>query len=424
MTISNSPCQTELKQAKQHSEDLHRTGDFFNTLLALEPGQGLPPPPAEPKPRTDVHANGILPAANMNSNSPFSQPPVPPPQQPLPQKPDIAAFVLQGSALPQPPFHRSETERPLSSNGSPSREGPQSSQILSLVEALGTARREIDSQGDKVKHLETLLDRERKARENAEEKARRLFESQFPAKANGHLNGSVDESAFDPPSELSEEGTRELLTNGHHDTNESKDGINDPSFLIGEPAIKTPKDIPTNAAEVDASTTRLQERLDLMIREMNDMKVSMEKYKRRAENAEEERDTLRDMIQRIRDSGALSRGKFSSKAMTPPEDSTIDETIDDSEADALESTERVISRSQPYLGANGSTSHSKPPISNFEELERTVSTVLQQTQPRGQAVGGHSHLAVQSAPYASMVGVVLIGVGIMTWLNGWQRGER
>ena len=29
-----------------------------------------------------------------------------------------------------------------------------------------------------------------------------------------------------------------------------------------------------------------------------------------------------------------------------------------------------------------------------------------------------------AAPFASMLGVVIVGVGIMAWLNGWQRVER
>jgi len=30
----------------------------------------------------------------------------------------------------------------------------------------------------------------------------------------------------------------------------------------------------------------------------------------------------------------------------------------------------------------------------------------------------------QSAPYASMLGVVLLGVGIMAYLNGWQKMDK
>lgn len=302
----------------------------------------------------------------------------------------------------------------------PSKAEPQSSQILSLVEALNAAKREIDSQGDKVKHLEVLLNRERKARESAEERARRLLEGHTPAKVNGHVMSTVDEDAFEPPSELSED--RDLgLTNGYHDPNDSEERLTDASSNVSSSTVKSPEELHSETKQVEASTSRLQERLDLMVREMDDMKVVMENYKRRAEDAEEERNTLRDMIQKIRATGASSNGKLVSKAKTSPEDDPSDEIINESEGQALTSTERRISMSQPYARANGSASGSTTVVPDLKELERTVSSVLQQTQPRGQGAMVNGNLAMQSAPYVSMVGVVLLGVGIMTWLNGWQR---
>jgi len=302
----------------------------------------------------------------------------------------------------------------------PSKAEPQSSQILSLVEALNTAKREIDSQGDKVKHLEVLLNRERKARESAEEKARRLLEGHTPAKVNGHVMSTVDEDAFEPPFELSED--RDVgLTNGYHDPNDSEERLTDASSIVPSSTVKSPEELHSETKQVEASTSRLQERLDLMVREMDDMKVVMENYKRRAEDAEEERNTLRDMIEKIRATGASSNGKLVSKAKTSPEDDPSDEIINESESQALTSTERRISMSQPYARANGSASGPTTIIPDLKELERTVSSVLQQTQPRGQGAMVNGNLAMQSAPYVSMVGVVLLGVGIMTWLNGWQR---
>ena len=70
------------------------------------------------------------------------------------------------------PLKRSDTEKPKLSGGSPvSRE---SSQILSLAEALSAARKDLESQGARVRELEDLLRQERTARENAEERARKL----------------------------------------------------------------------------------------------------------------------------------------------------------------------------------------------------------------------------------------------------------
>ena len=286
-----------------------------------------------------------------------------------------------------------------------------------MVEALSTAKREIDSQGDRVKHLEALLNRERKARESAEERARRL-EGHIPTKTNGYTTGTVDEDAFEPPSD-SQDDHAVALTNGYHDTNEAAES--DASSIISTSTIKSPEELHSETEEVKVSTSRLQARLDLMVREMDEMKVVMENYKRRAENAEEERDTLRDMVQKIRASGALSNGQLPRKASTAQDDEHSDELITESESQALSSTERRISMSQQYARANGSASGPGGTIPDLKELERTVTTVLQQTQPQGRRARTNGNLAIQSAPYASMVGVVLIGVGIMTWLNGWQR---
>jgi len=34
---------------------------------------------------------------------------------------------------------------------------------------------------------------------------------------------------------------------------------------------------------------------------------------------------------------------------------------------------------------------------------------------------GHDALLYNTTPYASMIGVVLIGMGLMAYLNGWQQ---
>lgn len=304
--------------------------------------------------------------------------------------------------------------------GSPSQAEPQSSQILSLVEALSTAKREIDSQGDRVKHLEALLNRERKARESAEERVRRLLEGQITHQTNGHLISTVDEDAFEPPSDPSED--RDVgLTNGYHNGNESEDRLSDASSIISISTVKSSEELHSDTERVEASASRLQERLDLMVREMDEMKIMMENYKRRAEDAEEERDTLQDMIQKIRASAALRNGQLSNKSSTAQDDEHPDEIITGSEGQAIDSTERRTSMAQQYARANSSVSGSGATMPDLKELERTVSSVLQQTQRRDRGTWTNGHLAAQSAPYASMVGVVLIGVALMTWLNGGQR---
>lgn len=409
--------QTELKQAKQQSQDLHRTGEFFSTLLTLEPGHEPPKPPPEHKQKPGARLNGVSPSANVDPASPFSQPPAPPPQQPLPEKPDSVACVIPDPAA-RSEFNRTETERPRSAMPSPTRqEQPQSSQILSLVEALSTAKREIDSQGDRVKQLEALLNRERKARESAEERARRLLEGHFTDKAAGHDNSTVDEEAFEPPSDSPE---RDLAKPYHGTIDGEDDNMSDAASVTTLLPSSSPEKLRSETEAVDASTSRLKERLDLMVREMDEMKVTMESYKRRAEGAEEESSSLRNMIQKIRD--ASTNGNA-----TSPVISGISRENSNTQGDATSSMGHLLDRNlftpHPNLATRSNGSAISNSIPDFKELERTVTTVLQQSHPH-QGQRGAQGVAMQSAPYASMVGVVLIGVGIMTWLNGWQRGER
>lgn len=431
--------QTELKQAKQQSQDLHRTGDFFSTLLTLNPGDEMPKPPEgrameEPK----QQPNGISHTAPfVEAVSPFSQPPAPPPQQPLPEKPDVARFASSDS-LGRQPLQRAETERQNPLSNSPGRPEQQSSQILSLVEALNVAKKEIDSQGDRVKQLETLLKRERKARESAEERARRLLAGQSSPGAE-QRDGTIEHDAFEPPMDPA----RGLgLANG----SDSKSTIDDdrPEVTTIAASSKGAEELHRQTEDVDASTTRLRERVDQLMREMDQMKAQMESYKRRAEGAEAERTSLAEMIEKIRAEAAgkdsLSNGSIIHPSKyTPTRDST------GASSSAVE-TPRGTSglwkgTSSSPTTPSSSLHHRKQPngtltasrmateekqLSNMQALEQSMAATLHSyaSGPTTAQGKGGRDVAMQSAPYVSMVGVVLIGVGIMTWLNGWQKGER
>ncbi|CAD6585047.1 MAG: hypothetical protein ASARMPREDX12_001896 [Alectoria sarmentosa] len=398
----------ELKQAKQQSQDLYRTSDFFNTLLTLQPGEQ--PPNSPPKHTTEENkANGVHPSTQVDAISPFSQPAAPPPQQPLPEKPDSARFTAPES-FSQPSLKRVDTERPKSGLISPAKEIP-SGQIVSLLEALKSAKQEIDSQGSRVKHLEIALARERKARELAERRARTLSGSQD----DHETNGAVEEEAFEPPLDTLELIEHEL-PNGHaEDEDESKPL----SRSISTATLKSAEDMRQGTVDVDTSTSRLQAKLDLMVKEMDDMKLLMESYKQRAEDAEEGRRGLAEMVESIR------AGRDSKHVMptTNDEDSTL---LSNGDVDGIADSKAPTH--SKGLGSSSSSSHLHHQLPNgtaaiedmHRELEKTVSNVLQQQRQWGST--GEGVRLVQSAPYVSMVGVVLIGVGIMTWLNGWQPG--
>ena len=413
----------ELKQAKQQSQDLHRTGDFFNTLLTQEPGEALPKPPMEGSPK-EPQTNGILVSSKLDAMSPFSQPPAPPPQQPLPEKPDSIRSNGPDSILQ--PLKRSETERhsPRSAaTSSPIRPDPSSSQILSLVEALTSAKKEIDSQGDRVRHLEDLLKQERKARESAEERARRLLEARSRG-TNDEDDGNIQEEAFNIPCD-SGGHVEEKQPNGYEADDERKRrGTRSPKsklFAINHNAEEMQHD----TREVDASTSRLQERLDLMVREMDEMKIQMERYKRRAEGAEEERNGLVDMVDKIRrgevDATALEtdNGKRKSIGVSTQNESHVP-TFEENGNIFLHSLSGGLSAERALTHrTNGKPIDSSSlSVHDIQNLHKAMSTALAQSS------NYRNDRLAQSAPYASMLGVVLIGVGIMTYLNGWQKVDR
>ncbi|MCJ1393578.1 hypothetical protein MMC18_006453 [Xylographa bjoerkii] len=406
---------TEIKQAKQQSQDLNRTGDFFHALLAHEPGQELPksPPgifPSEPQ------NNGVPFQSKGDPMSPFSQPPAPPPQQPLPEKPDVTRSNLTDSNGQLPLKHMEPERSHTSVASSPSRSEPTPSQILSLVEALTSAKRQIDSQGDSIKHLEDLLRQERKARESAEERARRLL-GRSRGSGSGE-QGNVEEDAFDPPSEDTTSAL-EIQPNGYEADDEGRQlGKRSPKLKSSpaSPASAAFGDLQRDTQEVDASTTRLQERLDLMVREMDEMRQHMEIYKRRAEGAEEERSGLAEMVKKIR------KGDVDAKAIEPVSGMRKNsETSTQTEAysQANGHVEQLDAQDSASISKSFSNMNGKPipTMKDVQDLQEAMKTAL--------AVSHHrSDRLVQSAPYASMLGVVLIGVGIMTYLNGWQRLER
>ena len=400
--------QGELKQAKQQSQDLYRTGDFFNTLLTLQPGER---PPKSPQKHTteENKPNGVHPPTQIDVVSPFSQPPAPPPQQPLPEKPDSARFMMS-ELMSQPSLKRVDTERPKSGLSSPTKELP-SGQIVSLLEALKSAKQEIDSQGSRVKHLEIALARERKARELAERRARTFSGSQDDHETNSAVEGMVLEPPLDTV-ELIEH----KLPNGHAEDDQESKPL---SRSISSATLKTTDDMHQGTVDIDASTSRVQARLDLMVKEMDELKILMESYRQRAEDAEEGKRGLSEMVESIRAGRDL-------KSVLPT--TKENDLTNLSNADGDGTADSKAPKHPKGLDRSSSPSHLHHQLPNgtaaahdmHRELEKTVTSVLQQQQQRGGA--GEGGRMVQSAPYVSMIGVVLIGVGIMTWLNGWQPG--
>ena len=292
---------------------------------------------------------------------------------------------------------------------SPTKEIP-SGHIVSLLEALKSAKQEIDSQGSRVKHLEVALAQERKARELAEQRARTLSGSQDDHDTNGATE--EDFEAILDTVELIEN----KLPNGHAEDDEEPKSL---SRSISTATLKSAEEMRQDTVDVDTSTSRLQARIDLMVKEMDDLKMLMESYKQRAEEAEEGQRGLAEMVESI-------RARRDSKDVVPSANDDHSALLGDGDIDGAADSEAPTRPKGPDRSSSSTHLHHQLPnstaaIENINrELEKTVSNVLQQQRQWGGA--GEGGRMVQSAPYVSMVGVVLIGVGIMTWLNGWQPG--
>jgi hypothetical protein len=377
-----------MRTARLQSNDLGRADHFFGELLFKDSIKDVEKPPAIESTKAP-QANGGSLSVRTDAKTRFSDPPAPPPQQPLPEKPDVARTHPFDPSSPS--LKRSNTERPRSGpNTSPIRQEP-TSQIASLVEALTSAKKEIDSQSARMRDLEEMLQKERQARELAEELAKRLELQSSEGKTNGHVKaeGSVIEEAFEPPSEISEEAT--TLTNG--------ESI--------ELELAESKEVDTKA--ISASTSLLEHQMGTMLVEMQQLRADMEAFKQRAETAEAERDagrkTLAEMVQKIRSEESTGRSSSTERAWSSAKGLG---------SDLLNNSNAVNSKLGPLLQkvgiANGSI---VSPEETGEQRKLAAGTL-------SRPPGGHDPLLYHATPYASMLGVVLIGMGLMAYLNGWQ----
>ncbi len=282
------------------------------------------------------------------------------------------------------------------------------------------AKREIDAQDNHLNHLELLLRREREARESAEECARRLLESRHSLPNGGQEHRAVEEAASEPPAS-SPMQPNSNLANGCPPGS----GNASPSHEITPITCINP----TNQASVElqrdidlVDTPGPLEKLNSLVREMEEMRLVMERYKQRAEGAEHERNGLVKMVEWIRATAPI---RSDSSAAIP---------VSNNEAYPQFS---VVEKSVPCLATVGQKPSSpspsspvpkRPPLENgvflnditahgIKERPYTLSVI-----PQSQFHGERSRELTM--PYMSMVGVLLVGVGIMTWLNGWQKGER
>lgn len=384
-----------MRNARQQAQDLSRTSKFLDALVSNEDlkNQEKPEVPEPPKPQV---VNGQPLSFRSDAKTRFSDPPAPPPQQPLPEKPDVARS--QGGEMSS--LKRSTTERPkLASNSNSSPVRPDNlNQIIQLTEALHNAKREIAGQTAKMRDLEEMLQKEREAREAAEQLAKRL-EDDVQSRVNGSAKPSLEDStleeAFEPPAEASGDDT------------------------------KSPADDATVHPEVKEDRTKfLQSQIDNMLSEMRELKEQVDMYKKQAEQATSERDadrkTLAEMVRQIQqrdEEAAALRAAAQARSR--------------SRSDGRERSATVTAR-DPSRGRSASNRAGQSPagLDRIEEDTLDGKPTLSRANtitptPRSPSKRGVSNQVVmESIPYASMFGVVLIGMGLMAYINGWQPQPR
>ncbi|KAJ4266268.1 hypothetical protein NW762_004251 [Fusarium torreyae] len=369
----------EMRNARLQAQDLGRTNQFVHTLLSKDDLKDLEKPDALEHPKPQPMVNGMGTPFRADPKARFSDPPAPPPQQPLPEKPDV------------PSLKRGPTERPKSGPPNSPVRPDNLSQIVQLTEALNNAKRDIDSQTARMRELEELLQKERLAREEAEGLAKRLEES-----ATVHMNGSAIPGEMESSDEVTEvpEDEKAVPETPEPETTEE-----------AAPAVDTAQE----------TATALQTRIDQMESQMRDMKEQMDEWRHRCETAESERDTdrktLAEMVVQLRAEEALREAaekrarSRSRKRDTETDGAVVGEANANSGApkSATEEAEAVVP-------ATSDETSDAPTLSRANTI-----TPSSQKGLRGQDQRLHAGL-----PYASMLGVVLFGVGLMAYLNGWQ----
>lgn len=367
-----------MRNARLQAQDLGRTNQFVHTLLTKDDLKDLEKPEALEHPKPMPVVNGMGAPFRADPKARFSDPPAPPPQQPLPEKPDV------------PSLKRGPTERPKSGPPNSPVRPDNLSQIVQLTEALNNAKRDIDSQTARMRELEEMLQKERIAREEAEELAKRLEES-----ATVHMNGSVIPGEVEPSVEVTEVSE-------------------DQQTVADVPETETADETTPAVDAAQETAAALQSRIDLMETQMREMKEQMEEWKQRCETVESERDadrkTLAEMVVQLRAEEAR-REAAEERARSRSRKRDVDTNgvvVDGSIANSSVS--------------KGNTGHvdAVEPTTNDEASDAPTLSRASTITPASSSVRGQDQRLQAALPYASMIGVVLFGMGLMAYINGWQ----
>lgn len=359
-----------MKLAMQQSQEIARARQAIENMLG-----GKVEPPAVKDAKSNSEKSRPSPnKSKLDLKAHFSEPPAPPPQAPLPEKPDVARALAD--PIIQPLLRRSDTARPASASSSPTR-SDHSGDILRLCEELKLAKGELSDQSERMKNLEQELAHERTARESAEERAQRLEQG----------------------------GRRDSPTNEGHPSADNSPSSNNPA-------------------------PELQIQLDRLRVTMDEMKTQMESYRQRAETAEAERDearqTLAELVEQKRkenvdhESG-IARSPQKSPRSLSKRPSQLDGT---SELNGHAVTPAPLSSPTSVSLLEHAGVEDGQPITP-EQAKKLIQDLRQQVLLPGSKSGDVDNAPLYyGVPYGSFAAVVLLGYIAMTWINGWPKVER
>lgn len=269
--------------------------------------------------------------------------------------------------------------------------------MSNLSEALTSAKKEIESQGVRLRDLEALLTEERRAREDAEERANRLERESLKEREvpqTVQANGDMHKPEIAPEAEQKQ---------------------------IYEPE---------NSSSPDSATARLQQRLETMMSEMNEMKQQMERYRERAETAEADRKSLAEMIENIRHDNAKKASKEAKRRSRSDSElarEAASSRLDGSEeADEAEEGEITIIKENDVDDDGASALLRRVGVQNGRPVDHAAAAdPAKSSHALATRLPNRNELALaHGAPAVSILTVVALGVAVMAWLNQYPRVER
>lgn len=428
---------SELHTAKQQSQELQRTSDFFDSLLTLEVTDKENEVNKAASSDGGDHSPIIDSGVGLEATGFKSEPraPMPPPAKHITVTPEsLKTDEISDSPpaqSPQSPLSPRSRNISRSFDKCKDRNDPSPQQIFSLVAQLRDARLELEAKSAKVKDLEDLLRRERKAREDAEDRAAKLEST-----TNGVLLKPRSDDGKDEEKEEDDDAEYNHMlgvwdSKSGHDVRDdvsvagSDITVRDADFDDNKSTMSAGENLAHATATAAAEAAFIwQRRVEEMMVELKAAKEEIEQYKKTVKIAEEEkqqsRRTLEEMVAQHRaenERRERSRRELlkESSVQTSDIESLSGATMVNSgvqAGDILDEKAALVNSTIASM-ANGSlVVHSGDGKSTLHKHSPSTELLRQRSVMR------------DSVPYVSIVGVVVIGVGIMAILNTWPKGER